>query len=232
METWPAMDIVDGRVVRLTRGNFDHETTYAETDPLEYLQQRFRGWPPRLHLVDLSGATSGRFGLFDLIRKLARAGVRIQTGGGLRTLDDVKRAVDAGAERVILGSQLVRNGEFRAQCLAQFPLEVTAGLDVAQGRLRVSGWRQAGPPAELFWLKLRQEGWTRAQVTDINRDGTMAGINELFWSSWALMPGHIGAGGGITSTADLRLLAALGIASAVVGKAWLEGQIAIDEVAQ
>lgn len=232
MEIWPALDIVEGRVVRLTRGDFDRETTYALGDALAYLQQRFGGWPPRLHLVDLSGASRGHFSLYESIQALASAGVRVQTGGGLRTLEDVRRAVDAGAERVILGSQLVRDQAFRDACLAEFPHHVVAGLDVKQGRLRVSGWRRSGPPAELFWLKLQQQGWTRAQVTDINRDGTLGGINEVFWSSWARMPGEIGAGGGIASLDDIIRLKSLGIQNAVVGKAWIEGHIPIEEVAR
>lgn len=229
MEIWPAIDIADGRVVRLAQGRFDRETTYAD-DPFEYVLRRFDGVPPRLHLVDLSGALCGRFGLFDLVEQLSRSGVRVQTGGGLRTLESIGRVVDAGAERVILGSQLITDSVFRRQVQQRYPNECVAGLDVKRGRLRIAGWKKSGPPAELFWMQLRQEGWGRAQVTDISRDGTLDGIQASFWESWSRQSGSIGAGGGIASLTDLKRLENLGIPSAVVGKAWLEGRIPIEEM--
>jgi phosphoribosylformimino-5-aminoimidazole carboxamide ribotide isomerase len=229
MEIWPALDIADGRVVRLTQGRFDRETTYAD-DPLEYVLRRFGGTPPRLHLVDLSGARSGRFRLLQLVEELASRGVRIQTGGGLRTLEAVQQAVAAGAERVVLGSQLVKDAVFRHAVHEQFSSVSVAGLDVKAGRLRIAGWKQGGPPAELFWMQLRQEGWERAQVTDISRDGTLSGINDVFWEGWSQQSGSIGAGGGIADLADLKRLQGLGIGFAVVGKAWIEGRIPVEEM--
>jgi phosphoribosylformimino-5-aminoimidazole carboxamide ribotide isomerase len=229
MEVWPALDVADGRVVRLTQGKFSEVTTYAD-DPLDYLCQKFNGWPARLHLVDLTGALSGKFTLAPLIRRLTREGVRVQTGGGLRTTVDIQQALDAGAERVIVGSRLVADSDFRHDCLKRFAAHMVAGLDVRDGLLRVSGWREAGPSARLFWRRLVEEGWTRAQVTDITRDGMLSGVDEKFWREWAMEPGQIGAGGGIATVADLRLLQSLGISAAVVGKAWVEGRIAVAEV--
>lgn len=229
MEIWPAMDVVDGRVVRLAQGRFDRETVYAD-DPFDYLVRRFDGVPPRLHLVDLSGAMSGRFGLFELVERLAQRGVRIQTGGGLRTMEDIRRVVGAGAERVIVGSQLVQNPVFRRRVQAEFSKACVAGLDVKEGRLRIAGWSKGGPPAEIFWMQLRQEGWERAQVTDISRDGMLMGIQVSFWEGWSKQAGSIGAGGGIARVADLRRLEGLGIDFAVVGKAWIEGHIPIEEL--
>lgn len=229
MEVWPALDVADGRVVRLQQGQFERTTTYAN-DPLEYLYQKFSGWPTRLHLVDLSGAVSGQFTLAPLLRELATMGVRVQTGGGLRTIAEIERALDAGAERIIVGSRLVRDPTFRRECLKNFRERMVAGLDVYEGRLRLSGWREAGPKAGLFWLRLVEEGWVRAQVTDISRDGMLAGIDRGFWQEWSSAPGKIGAGGGIATVDDLHELEALGISSAVVGKAWIEGRIALAEV--
>lgn len=229
MELWPALDVVDGRVVRLAQGRFDRETTYAN-DPFEYVLRRFDGMPPRLHVVDLCGALSGRFGLFDLVERLAQHGVRIQTGGGFRTLDGIRRAVEAGAERVIVGSRLVQDPAFRRRVQEEFSGACVAGLDVKEGRLRISGWTKGGPPAVLFWMQLRQEGWERAQVTDVTRDGTLQGIQTPFWESWSRQDGQIGAGGGIATLADLERLEGLGIDFAVVGKAWIEGRIPIEEL--
>ncbi len=229
MEVWPALDVDQGSVVRLIKGDFSQATRYAD-NPFEFIERRFDGMPPRLHLVDLSGALTGRFSLFSLVERFAARGTRIQTGGGLRSLEDIGRVVDAGAERIVLGSRLVEDTEFRQQVLAGFGRYVVAGLDVKRGRLRLSGWRKSGPPAERFWLNLREEGWQRAQVTDVDRDGTLRGVGEPFWHGWARLPGDIGAGGGIASVEDLRRLEALGLQFAVVGKAWIEGRIPVEEL--
>ncbi|PSR20503.1 MAG: 1-(5-phosphoribosyl)-5-((5-phosphoribosylamino)methylideneamino)imidazole-4-carboxamide isomerase [Sulfobacillus acidophilus] len=229
MEVWPALDVADGRVVRLRQGKFTEATTYAD-DPLDYLHQKFDGWPSRLHLVDLTGALSGQFTLVPLIRQLTLKGVRVQTGGGLRTISAIEQALDAGAERVIVGSRLVADQEFRRECLTRFPEQLVVGLDVHNGRVRLSGWREEGPLAKSLWRQLVDQGFRRAQVTDISRDGMLTGVDESFWREWAVQPGEIGAGGGISTREDLRLLQSLGIQSVVVGKAWIEGRIALAEV--
>ncbi|MCY0877928.1 MAG: 1-(5-phosphoribosyl)-5-[(5-phosphoribosylamino)methylideneamino] imidazole-4-carboxamide isomerase [Firmicutes bacterium] len=231
MEIWPALDIRDGRVARLTRGDYGRETTYAQAEEvLPFIEERFRGWPPRLHLIDLSGAREGRYQLFDLVKTLARHGVRVQTGGGLRALNDVERVLDAGAERVILGSRIVTDPAFRRQVLAACQGRAVAALDVRDGRVRLSGWTEEGPQADELWKHLWNEGWQRAIVTDIARDGTLEGIDENFWRAWSQAPGSIGAAGGIRSRGDLLALKALGLTDAIVGKAWLEGWISVEEV--
>ncbi len=229
LQIWPAVDVADGQVVRLVRGDFATKRQYAD-DPFAFVMRRFNHAPTRLHLVDLSGALSGDFGLFHLIEKFAAEGTEIQTGGGFRTLDTIARAVDCGAKRIVIGSLLIKDANFRQSALARFPNHLVAGLDVDGTHLRLSGWREQGPEAQPFWFQLLYEGWTRAQVTDIRQDGGLRGIRESFWSDWASLPGEIGAGGGITTSEDLRQLEALGISQAVVGKAWIEGHISIEEM--
>jgi phosphoribosylformimino-5-aminoimidazole carboxamide ribotide isomerase len=231
MEIWPALDILDGRVARLMQGDFNRETIYAGADDiLTFVETRFGGWPPRLHLIDLSGARTGQYQLFDVVAALASRGVRVQTGGGLRTIDDIERVIHLGAERVIVGSRIVSDPPFRRRLLEQYQAHVVAALDVRDGRVRIAGWQQEGPLAGDFWRELWEEGWQRAIVTDIVRDGTLDGIDEAFWRRWAQAPGAIGAAGGIHSRDDLVKLKALGMADAVVGKAWLEGRITVEEV--
>lgn len=229
MEIWPALDIDGGHVVRLHQGDFGRATTYA-ADPLAYLEARFGSYPPRLHLVDLAGARSGSFGLYDLVEKLAERGTRVEAGGGLRSVSSVSRAFDAGADRVVVGSQLVVDPEFRRAVLSAFGSRMVAGLDVRDGRLRIGGWREVGPLAQEFWLSLCREGWVEAQVTDIGRDGTLGGVREMFWRQWADMPGRIGAGGGVASLEDISQLTQWGLANVVVGKAWIEGRIPLEEL--
>ncbi len=229
VQIWPAVDVAGGQVVRLVRGDFATKRQYAD-DPFEFVMQRFDRAPTRLHLVDLSGVISGEFGLFHLIEKFAAKGTEIQAGGGFRTLDAIAQAVDCGARRIVIGSLLIKNANFRQNALSRFPNHLVAGLDVDGTRLRLSGWREEGPEAKPFWFQLLDEGWTRAQITDIQQDGGLRGIRESFWSDWACVPGEIGAGGGITTMEDLGQLEALGISHAVVGKAWIEGHISIEEM--
>ena len=229
MEVWPALDVADGRVVRLLRGDFGEATIYS-AEPLAYVHRRFDGFPRRLHLVDLDGAKNGSFSLYPLVESLAKGGTRVEVGGGFRTTEDVARAFDAGASRVVVGSQLVRDPEFRGVVLQRFGAGMVAGLDVKHGRLRLAGWREAGPPAMAFWKELRAEGWDLLQVTDIGRDGTLSGVRKEFWRQWAGAGGFIGAGGGISGIEDLRRLQNWGLAGAVVGKAWIEGRVPIEEL--
>ena len=229
LTVWPAVDVAEGHVVRLIRGDFSQEQRYAN-DPLSFVMERFQGAPPRLHLVDLSGAVSGKFHLFPLIAKLASLGTEIQTGGGFRSLDDIAGALDAGARRIIIGSRLIKDSQFRQAALSKFPQQLIAGLDIRDAHLNLSGWREKGAEAMPFWLQLVQEGWTRAQVTDIRQDGTLSGVRKAFWTEWALLPGEIGAGGGISCLDDLHQLRSWGFTHAVVGKAWIEGRISLEEM--
>jgi len=143
----------------------------------------------------------------------------------------VSRALDLGALRVVVGSRLIEDPGFGETLLKTFlPQQVVASIDVdLAGRARLRGWREAGPAAPELWLTLYQRGFVIANVTDISRDGTLTGIREEFWRLWAAMPGQIGAGGGIRSRQDVEALAAWGLHHAVVGKAWLEGRIRLED---
>ncbi len=229
MEIWPALDVLDGCVVRLTQGDYQRSQVYHR-DPFTFIEARFQGFPRRLHLVDLAGARSGVFSLHDLAARLAREGVEIAAGGGFRTLQDIERAKDAGVARVILGTQISRDAEFRHQVLDRVGANsLVAALDVRHGALQVDGWEASGPlDAYEFWSQLRDEGWYRAQVTDVSHDGVLSGVDRSFWERWAEAPGAIGAGGGIRSWSDVRLLQELGFSRVVVGRAWMEEVIPLE----
>lgn len=223
MEIWPALDVLDGCVVRLTRGDYQRSQVYHR-DPLAFIETRFQGFPRRLHLVDLTGARSGTFSLDGLARQLAREGVDIEAGGGFRTIQDIERGRDAGIRRVILGTRICRDAEFRQQVLARYGANsLVAALDVRHGALQVDGWEAAGPPdAYQFWSQLSDEGWRQAQVTDVSQDGVLSGVDQSFWERWARAPGEIGAGGGVSGWSDVRVLKDLGFSRVVVGRAWME----------
>jgi len=230
LEVWPALDILAGQVVRLTQGDYDRETRYAD-DPVALLETRLHCMPPRIHLIDLDGARQGEFTAWSVLQRLAVMGVRVEAGGGFRTMGAIDRALAHGAERVILGTRLLSDAHFAQAALRHFGASrLVASLDVRQGRAQVQGWLEEGADALDTWDTLWQVGYRLVNVTDISGDGTLRGLDEQFWQPWTKVPGNVGAGGGIASPDDLRRLESWGIPRAVVGKAWLEGQIDLKEV--
>jgi phosphoribosylformimino-5-aminoimidazole carboxamide ribotide isomerase len=231
LEIWPALDILDGQAVRLIRGDYRHATVYSR-EPLAFLRDRFQGWPPRLHLVDLSGAREGTYSLWPLLEQLAQAGVAVEVGGGFRTLEHIRQALDVGAARVVVGTQALIDERFAEQALqvAQSAQRIVASLDVLHGRARIRGWSEPGPEAQSAWLRLYAIGYRLVNITNIDQDGTLAGLDPIFWQQWARVPGSVGAGGGVARLDDLQLLRNWGVPRVVVGKAWLEGQIPLEVI--
>lgn len=229
MEIWPALDMFEGQVVRLWQGDYGRQVCYAD-DAWEFLYRHFGMLPPRLHLVDLAGAKSGHFTLGPLVQSLAIQGVRLEVGGGIRSLDEVAQLVDFGVERIVLGTQIVTDCAFREKVLDAFAPHLVAGLDVWQNHVRIKGWQDEGPHALALWRTLYKSGWMRANITDIRGDGTLQGIDEEFWRAWASEPGDLAAGGGIRSLSDIHALSGWGMGRVVVGKAVMEGNIPLEEV--
>lgn len=224
MEIWPALDILEGRVVRLHQGDYRRPTIYAD-EPLKFLEESFGTMPPRLHLVDLQGARTGHFELFSLVTQLVRRGIDLEVGGGIRRIEDVKRLVDSGVRQIVLGTQVVREPSFRQEVLERFASWLVMALDVRDDRIQIDGWDQVGPRAREFWQELYRAGWAKANVTDIGRDGTLEGLREEFWQPWSHELGDLAAGGGVASLRDLEQLEHWGLKRVVVGKAWIEGAI-------
>ncbi|MDA8193440.1 MAG: HisA/HisF-related TIM barrel protein [Thermaerobacter sp.] len=230
LEVWPALDLLDGQPVRLTQGRYADVTRYGH-EPLALVTRRLGAFPPRMHVVDLGGARAGAFGAWDVVRALTAKGVRVEVGGGFRSLEAIAQALAEGAERVILGTRLLTDPGFAVDALARFgPQALVASIDVAHGLARISGWEAAGPKAQPAWRELYRLGYRLANVTDIRGDGTLKGLDESFWTAWANAPGDIGAGGGVSQSADLSRLLSWGISRVVVGKAWMEGRLSPKEV--
>ncbi len=224
MEVWPALDILEGRVVRLQQGDYSRQTTYGD-HPLTFLEESFGGMPPRLHLVDLTGAKTGQFSLFSLATALVQRGIDLEVGGGIRRIEDVARLVDIGVRHIVLGTQIVGDPGFRQQVIDRFAPHLVAALDVLHDRIHISAWDRPGPVARDFWQELYAQGWQTANITDIQQDGTLGGLRKEFWQPWATEPGNLAAGGGVRSITDLQQLASWGLLRVVVGKAWIEGTI-------
>lgn len=228
---YPALDIREGRVVRLRQGDYAQETRYGD-DPLPRAQAFAAQGAQWMHLVDLDAARAGGYTLAPLLAQVrAQAGLQVQTGGGVRARDDVARILDAGASRVVVGSLAVREPDAVIGWLAEFGAErITIALDTRQddaGRwqLPIHGWTEtAGVTLDVLAQRYVAAGMRHLLCTDIARDGMLAGPNlALYRHLAALLPGvAIQASGGIRDVADVSAARAAGCSGAVLGKALLE----------
>lgn len=230
---YPAIDVRAGRVVRLAQGDYGRETRYGE-DPLA-LALAYAGQGARwLHLVDLDAARDGGYTLLPLVRRLRRDGrLQVQTGGGVRSREDVARLLDAGAARVVVGSLAVRAPDEVIDWLREFgPGQLTVALDARLDgdgiwRLPVHGWTETGSQRLDDLLKRYAGGGLRHLLsTDIDRDGMLEGPNlRLYEHLRALAPGlEVQASGGVATPADIDNVRRLGCEGIVLGRALLEGR--------
>ncbi len=231
---WPALDLLDGRAVRLRRGDYDEVTTYDAT-PASILDA-VAPFADGLHLVDLDGARDGqpsRSPFLDAI--LAESTLPVEVGGGLRTIEAVGDVLDRGASRAILGSRIAGDPNFALACIEQFGAErIVAGLDLRDGRPAIHGWtRTADVKAETLMKRLAHVGVETFIVTDIQTDGMMTGPNvPLIEWLVQLFPGlSIIASGGVATVAHLGALREAGAAGAVFGRAWIEGALSPTDLA-
>jgi len=232
----PAVDLKGGRCVRLVQGMREREKVYSE-DPVQVALRWQEEGAEFLHVVDLDGAWEGMPKNWDVVRGILDAvEVPVQLGGGLRSLETVERVLEAGVERVILGTAAVAEPEVVAEALRRFgPERVVVGIDVRGGEVAVRGWTEGTEvhPAELG-VRMRELGVARALYTDISRDGTLSGPNVEAIRKFAEATGlRVIASGGISSLEDVRRVAALepyGVEGMVLGKALYEGRLSLREV--
>ncbi|MGH8052638.1 MAG: 1-(5-phosphoribosyl)-5-[(5-phosphoribosylamino)methylideneamino]imidazole-4-carboxamide isomerase [Stenotrophomonas sp.] len=235
---YPALDIREGRVVRLLQGDYAKQTTYGD-DPLPRAQAFAAIGASWMHLVDLDAAKAGGYTLAPLLAQIASStALKVQTGGGVRGRDDVARILDAGASRVVIGSLAVREPDSVQRWLQEFGAQhLTIALDTRQGedgvwRLPVHGWTEtADVTLDALALRYAQAGMKHLLCTDISRDGMLSGPNiDLYAHLSQLLPGvAVQASGGVRDVVDIRASKAAGCGGAVLGKALLEGHLKLDE---
>jgi len=235
---YPALDIREGRVVRLRQGDYAQETHYGD-DPLPRAQAFADQGAQWMHLVDLDAARAGGYTLAPLLAGIrTRTGLQVQTGGGVRSREDVARLLDAGASRVVVGSLAVRAPEEVLGWLEAFGADrLTIALDArqdAQGQwqLPVHGWTEdAGVTLDALAQRYAQAGMRHLLCTDIARDGMLAGPNlGLYQHLSALLPTvAVQASGGIRDVADVAAARAAGCGGAILGKALLEQRMDLGE---
>ena len=230
-ELIPAIDLLEGRCVRLSQGRYDLVTVYGD-DPAE-MAGRFVAHPiPRLHVVDLDGARCGKPVNVDAIRRIAEsaAGVPVQLGGGLRTLAAVEEALAIGVDRVVLGTAALRDPELVRGSARRFPGRIVVGIDAKEGRVAVAGWlEQSVTTATDLARRFEDAGVAAIVHTDIARDGTLSGPNLDASAELAdCVEIPVIVSGGVRSQEDVRRAASLaggGIAGAIVGRALYTGDV-------
>jgi len=231
----PAVDIKDGRCVRLEQGRPERLSVYGD-DPAAIARHWAGQGASWLHVVDLDGAFAGRPVNRDAVRAVIRAaGVPVQVGGGIRQETDIERLVAEGAARVVLGTRAVRDPAWLSAVVRRWGERIAVAIDVSGGRLAVEGWRRTGAedPIE-FARRLVDCGVSTIIYTDVSRDGTRRGINVAAVGDLCdRVSAGVIASGGVGSAEDVRALRRLGrrnLAGVIVGKALYEGSVTLQEL--
>ena len=215
----PAIDLVGGRAVRLYKGDYAQMTVYSEKPPEVAAEFRHSG-SKFMHNVDLEGAKDGNTPNFDTVLKIKEAfGGFCEVGGGIRNIKTVEKYIEAGIDRIILGTAAVKNPEFLKQAADKYGGRIAVGVDIKDGFVAVKGWTEKSElDAFLFCERLEQIGIKTIICTDISRDGAMQGTNrELYKELSERLGMNIVASGGVSSIEDVRALKNQGIYGAIIG---------------
>lgn len=229
IELIPAIDIIDGKCVRLTNGDYDRKTVYRD-DPVEVAREFEAMGFRRLHVVDLDGAKSRHVVNDGVLRGItSNTGLVVDFGGGIKTEEDIMKVFAAGASMVTVGSIAVTRPELFIQWMDKYGAgRMILGADVRNGKVSINGWKEDSSEDLLPFLKRYIDNGVRNVLcTEISKDGTLAGpATELYKSIMEIYPGlHLIASGGVSSTADILSLDREGIPAVVFGKAFYEGKI-------
>lgn len=227
MKVFPAIDIIGGKVVRLTQGDYGRVTRYAFTVE-EAAKNFFAAGARYLHAVDLEGAKSGNCDNAPSVNRIISAAhLFVEVGGGVRTEEQIKSYLRAGAGRVILGTVAVRDFAFTARMAQKYGDKIAVGVDAAEGKVAVSGWREVTALDGLDFCKRLADAGVRSVIyTDISRDGAMQGTNLKIYDELVKIDGlSVTASGGVTYLDEIRALKERGVAAVILGKALYEGKL-------
>lgn len=237
MNIYPAIDLKEGKVVRLLQGMMDKATIYSD-DPVRQAESFVRDGARFLHVVDLDGAFSGKPENDNIIRAIVNSvPLKVQVGGGIRNKQRIEELLSLGVNRVILGTAAARNPEFAAEAVREYgPDKVIVGLDAKNGKVAVQGWAEStGLIAEKFAVKLYEMGVATVVYTDISKDGMLAGPNLVSSVRLAEVSGlQVIVSGGVSSLDDIKAIKAeadkgAGIDGVIVGKAIYDGALALKD---
>ncbi len=227
MNIFPAIDLVQGKAVRLYKGDYAQMTVYDD-DPLNTARKFEAAGAKYIHMVDLEGARDGGTPNFDMVRRVVEnTRLFVEIGGGIRDMDVVEKYLTAGVKRVILGTAAIADEAFTREAIDRFGPAIALGADVRDGEVAIRGWLElSGMTLDAFCEKYQAMGAQTLICTDISRDGAMVGTNRALYAD--LQKKYrmdIVASGGVSSMEDVKALAALGLYGAIIGKAYYTGAI-------
>ena len=233
MKIFPAIDIKDKKCVRLVKGNFDNKTEYNMSPVEQAARYKDHGFK-NLHIVDLDGALTGQTVNLDIIKDIvSKFDLKVEIGGGIRNFESIKKYIDVGVEKVILGSAAIKDKNFLKGACQKFTSVIALGLDAKDGYLSVSGWKENSNQLTLDYLKeVNDYGVSRLIYTDINRDGTKQSPN--FEETQKIAENSscpVVISGGVSSIDDIKKSKSLkNIEGVIVGKAIYDGDIKLEEL--
>ncbi len=231
MLIFPAIDLYEKKAVRLFKGDYNQMTVYSENPPEIALDFKAAGaeW---IHVVDLEGAKSGETPNFEVICEIKRiSGLRVEVGGGIRSFEVIEKYINAGIDRVILGTVAVTDTDFTKEAVKRFGDKIAVGIDIKDGYAAVRGWTEkSAMTADEALLTMQNMGVSTIICTDISKDGAMKGTNTSLYSELSKKYSmQFIASGGVSSVSDVRALRELSLYGAIVGKAYYTGAIDIAE---
>ncbi|MDR3354613.1 MAG: 1-(5-phosphoribosyl)-5-[(5-phosphoribosylamino)methylideneamino] imidazole-4-carboxamide isomerase [Synergistaceae bacterium] len=225
----PAIDLYKGKVVRLTKGDFNNRTSYDE-DPYALATSFVQKGCTHLHVVDLEGAQMGYPRHLDILAKIGRLGMFVEYGGGLRSRGAITDAIRAGAWRAMVGSILFKRDDMALELYQTFNTSLMPAIDVKDNKVVMSGWYEyTGMTPSKCLAKLYSAGFRTFLVTSVDNDGTLSGPNIEIYKPLVSDTTRIVAAGGVTTLEDILKLKEVGVAGAVVGKALYEGDFDLEE---
>ena len=229
MLIFPAIDLYEGKAVRLYKGNYDEMTVYS-TDPVSVARDFKAQGAEQMHTVDLEGARDGGTPNLGMIERIvAETGLFVECGGGMRDMASIDRAFSSGVGRVILGTAAVSDEALLADAVQKYGEKIAVGADLRDGKAAIKGWREdSGLTAEDFLRRIEALGVRTVICTDISRDGAMRGANaELYERLQREFGLDLIASGGVSSMEDVARLRVLGLYGAIIGKAYYTGDISL-----
>ena len=231
MRIFPAIDLYEGKAVRLLKGNYNDLTVYSE-NPIEIAKDFESQGATELHTVDLEGARDGGTPNIDIIKSFVEnTSLNVEVGGGIRSMDTVKAYLDAGVSRVILGTAAVTDEELLKTAVATYGDKIAVGADIKDGKVAIKGWVEKSEYSTFeFFEKLQKIGVSTVICTDISKDGAMQGTNrQLYKELSEKFSVNIIASGGVSSLDDIEALNEMNLFGAIIGKAYYTGAIKISD---
>ena len=231
MVLFPAIDILSGKAVRLYKGDYNAVTVYSER-PWEFAEDFVDKGCSAIHIVDLDGAKSGETVNIDTVKRIAAVkGLYSEIGGGIRNMETVSRYLEAGVDRVILGTAALKDPSLLKNALREYGDRIAVGVDLKDGKVAVKGWLETSNKDVIEFLKeLEDLGVEGVIVTDISRDGAMKGTNlDLYGRIKEEVSLKVTASGGVSTIEDIVALKSMGLYGAIIGKAYYTGAIKLKE---